>query len=86
MTYEISVACFWGRHDECTGRTNPEYICGVGPCRCIHHEPVHWAGDAPTSVRGSGASSFERTACFGHCEPDGWHRPCRKPSEREVLS
>ena len=25
-------------------------------------EPVHWIGDAPTSLHGNGASSFERTS------------------------
>lgn len=25
-------------------------------------EPIHWVGDAPTSLHGSGASSFARTS------------------------
>ena len=25
-------------------------------------DPIHWAGDAPTSLHGNGAASFNRTA------------------------
>ena len=35
-------------------------VCGCW-CHKPENQPVHWVGDAPTSLHGNGASSFERT-------------------------
>ena len=37
MDHGLSTRCLLDEHEECTGKTNPEYIGGVGPCACACH-------------------------------------------------
>ena len=37
MDHDLSTRCLLEEHEECTGKTNPEYIGGVGTCACACH-------------------------------------------------
>ena len=40
LDHDLSTRCLVDEHDACTGKTNPEYVGGVGPCVC----PCHRSG------------------------------------------
>lgn len=55
-------------HHPATADCVPDFASEIGQCIACGHKseptdsgPVHWVGEAPTSLHGNGAASFDRT-------------------------